>query len=150
MDTTDLSKSLLFYYTLTGVPGLPDMEYPRNKLAQKLDLFVTTQYFTQWNAFSVKFNPTLPSFYTTTWDKPGVHMTLYSSSDSTGLNPQALLSSLNSKLLKGKDISGLSLSGFHFERLGGLDYAGSLSYTHSPARIKTIRLPSAVTYTKRF
>jgi hypothetical protein len=71
---------------------------------------------------------------------------LYASPDSTNLNPQALLTSLNSKILKGQTLSGLSLSAFFFENATGLDYAGFFSYVHNPAQLKSQQVSSSVMF----
>jgi hypothetical protein len=151
IDTTDLSKSLWLFLYLPGVQTW-NLEYPR-KLVQEMELLVNASnstngyatYYsygdtisptlplldqsaytlssTQFNNFAEQFTTVHPSYYYSQWMGGKIIYQLYASPDSTNLNPQALLTSLNSKILQGQALSGLSLSTFYFENATGLDYA---------------------------
>jgi hypothetical protein len=177
MDTTDFSKSLWLFSTQSGVTW--DLEYP-GKLVQKMELNVSgtnstndyafyysygdtisptlpllgrsayTLSSTQFNNFTEQFTTVHPSYYYTEWQAGKIYYQLYASPDSTNLNPQALLTSLNSKILQGQALSGLSLSTFYFENATGLDYADFFSYVHNPTQLKSERVSSSVMFAQSF
>jgi len=178
IDTTDLSKSLWLFLYLPGLQTW-NLEYPR-KLVQEMELLVNASnstngyatYYsygntispnlplldqsaytlssTQFNNFAERFTTVHPSYYYTDWHGGNIVYQLYASPDSTNLNPQALLTSLNSKILQGQALSGLSLSSFYFENATGLDYADFFSYEHNPAQLKSQRVSSSVMFTQNF
>ena len=178
MDTTDFSKSIWLFYNLQDVKTW-DLEYPR-KLVQEfelnvnannstkgyatyysygdtisaalplLDQSVYTLSSTQFNNFTEQFTTVHPSYYYTQWQAGKVDYFLYASPDSTHLNPQTLLTSLNSKMLQGQVLSGLSLSTFYFENAQGFNYANFFSYEHNPIQLKSQRVPSSVTFEQSF
>lgn len=179
MDTTDLSKSIWLYTNNMGGVPIPDLEYP-SKLVQEMELNVTAltgtkgsaDYYsygntispnlplldqsaytlstTQFNNFTEQFTTVHPSYYYSQWTGGKINYQLYASPDSTNLNPQALLTSLNSKILQGQALSGLSLSTFYFENATGLDYADFFSYEHNPVQLKSQRVSSSVMFTQSF
>jgi hypothetical protein len=179
MDTMDLSKTLNLYFVSEAVPlGLPDVEYPRTQV-QKLQLLysfsVGSDYIYYYsygntiassltwpsesnyevssslaNNFAITFNGTQPSRYATTWNCAKAWFTLYASPDSTNTNPQAILSSLNSKLCPSQNLSSPTLSGFYFESTPGLDYAGIFALQHNPALLKAQPITSNMQFFKTF
>jgi hypothetical protein len=100
--------------------------------------------------FSVKFGSASPSAYSSTWNSTGVRWTLYCSPDSTTLNPAVLLTSLNSKMLKGQNLSGLAAAAFGYESAQGFKYQDFFSYVHNPALIKTRRVPVSIKFGQTF
>lgn len=100
--------------------------------------------------FSVKFGSVSPSYYTSSWNSTTIRWTLNSSPDSTTLNPVGLLTSLNSKMLKGQNFSGLAAFGFGYESAQGFKYQDFFSYVHNPALIRTKRVPVSIKFGQTF
>jgi hypothetical protein len=178
MDTTDFTKSIWLSPDDPAGSTAWNIEYPR-KLVQEMELFVTATspngsalYYSygdtisptlplldqsaytlssmQFNNFAEKFTTVHPSYYYTQWVGGEINYQLYASPDSTNLNPQALLTSLNSKILQGQTLSGLSLYAFYFENATGFNYADFFSYVHNPAQLKSRRVSSSVNFTQGF
>ncbi|HMI62598.1 MAG TPA: hypothetical protein VK518_16895 [Puia sp.] len=166
-----------FYFNSSSYP---DLEYPRSSLVKKKQLGLTAlgngnirgDYYSygdsitttlpltdesaynlisnQANNFSLKFVSSKPSYYYTRWRNAAINWCIYSSPDSTAFDPQDMLPALKSQLLKTQSLSGLSLQQLHLESVTAFDYAGLLSYTHSPALMQKRRVSSAVGFTKTF
>jgi len=98
----------------------------------------------------VKFNSVSPSYYTTTWHTGNIYWSICSPPDSSSLNAKDLTSSLKSKFLQGKDLSGLTIYSFTYETAQGFSYEDYLSYVHSPALIQTKHMPESIRYSKSF
>jgi hypothetical protein len=178
LDTTDFSKSVWLFNDM-GLTGLPDMVYP-TKLVQEYELyssatngnngtgfyysyadsvpstlpFPTPSSYTisssQANNFAVKFNSTTPTIYATSWRTSKVEFSYNAPGDSTNLNPQGFLTSLNSKMLQGQDLSGLSITSFYIQNIQGFDYNGFTSYQFNPALVKTQRIHTLSSYSQSF
>ena len=101
--------------------------------------------------FSLKFGSAAsPSYYSSTWNGTGIHWTLYCSPDSTTLNPVGLLTSLNSKMLKGQNLSGIAVAGFGYESAQGFKYQDFFSYIHNMTMINTRRVPVSIQFGQTF
>ncbi|HTI93814.1 MAG TPA: hypothetical protein VL727_24645 [Puia sp.] len=178
MDTTDFGRSMLLYSS-GSYAGAPDMEYPR-KVVQKLESYVdggngkgnTFSYYGYGDSvpatlpvpdasaytissskntnFSVKFALASPSYYYCAWNGTAIRWTLNCAPDSTTLNPLGLLTSLNSKMLKGQDLSSLAAGSFGFESAQGFKYQDFFSYVHNADMLKTRRVPVAISFSQAF
>ena len=100
--------------------------------------------------FSVKFGSANPSYYSSYWKGTAINWTLNSPPDSVTLNPVGLLTSLNSKLLKGQNLSGLAASGFQYESAQGFKYQDFFSYVHNADMLKTRRVPVSISFGQTF
>jgi hypothetical protein len=100
--------------------------------------------------FSVKLGAVNASYYSTTWNGTGIHFTLVCPPDSTTINPVGILTSLNSKMLKGQNLAGIAVAGFLYESAQGFGYQDFLSYTHNSNFIKTRRVPESITFGQAF
>jgi len=180
MDTTDFSKIVWLWSGPSTTSGLPDVEYPKKLVQKyELFASATNnnrgyaQYYSyadsvpstlpfpdesfyslsasQYNNFSVSFHGAHPSYYSTIWNQSNkINWRIFASPDSTSLNPQKLLSSLNSITLRGKDVSNLALTSFQFENVKGMDYAGFFTYEHDPAQVRSKRVITAASFNKGF
>ena len=180
MDTTDFGRSLILYNNLlyTGAPDMiyPRKQvqkfepyvYAANGNGKNSFLYygygdsipatlpipdassaytISTSLNTN---FSVKFGSASPSYYYCAWQSAGISWTLNCPPDSTTLNPVGLLTSLNSKMLKGQDLSGLAPALFGYESAQGFKYQDFISYVHNSDMIKTRRVPVSIKFTQTF
>lgn len=180
MDTTDFGRSLILYETFNpGQPDMEYPRklvqkfepyiYASNGVGQNYFGYYSygdsipatlpvpdasaayTVSSTKNTNFSVKFGSAAsPSYYTTTWNGTGIHWSLYCSPDSTTLNPVGLLTSLNSKMLKGQNLSGIAVAGFGYESAQGFKYQDFFSYVHNTDMIKTRRVPVSIKFGQTF
>ncbi len=100
--------------------------------------------------FSIKFGTARPSYYSVTLGSFPITLTLNCPSDSTTLNPVGMLTSLNSKLLKGRNLSNLVLSTFQYESAQGFKYQDFFSYVHNMTMINTRRVPVSIKFGQSF
>jgi hypothetical protein len=105
---------------------------------------------TQNNKFSVTFTAAKPSQYSTYWQNASISWTLYSSPDSTTINPIALLTAQKSKLLQNQNLGSMSLASFEYETVPGYDYGGLLSFVCNSSALSNTRIPSGTMYFKLF
>jgi hypothetical protein len=178
MDTTDYNKSLLLWQKSIWT-DVPDIEYPA-KLVQRYESEVQVQGNDKNRAIcfsyadSVPSHPLLPASSSLTVSSSqnnrlifsfnGVHpstchsflasgrinWSLNSSPDSTSLQPVKFLTSLNAKMLKGVDLSTLTVNGLQYEIVDGMDYAGYKTFEHTPDLHRSKRIRSAIIYAKDF
>lgn len=177
IDTTDLARSV-YLYNKYSTEAIPDLEYPGTTV-EDMELFITAtnadgtaHYYSygnsipsnlafpepssytvssnQGNNFAVNFGSNQPSYYFTQWGNGKIGLTLFAPGDSTSLNPQAILTAMNSKLMQGQSFSGLQLNDLFFETPAGLDCAGFFALEHNPAQLQTQRVPSSVSFFKSF
>ncbi|HXO77613.1 MAG TPA: hypothetical protein VN824_20310, partial [Puia sp.] len=100
--------------------------------------------------FSVRFGTANASYYTTFWKSTAIRWTLNCPPDSTTVNPVGLLTSLNSKLLKGQSLSGLAADEFAYESAQGFKYQDFFSYVHNADMLKTRRVSVAISFGQTF
>jgi hypothetical protein len=180
LDTTDFTRSLFLYdnysNTLFTLPELlfPDKNIQKYELSTEwingnneniaaynygnkpdghIDYPDNTMYSITSSVnshFSVDFKSIRPTYYSTNWQAGNVVWTLYASPDSTVLDPLDFLSARKSRILQGQSLDALKLLSFQFENVQGYDYPGYLSYTCNPDQLKSKRVTSAVSYSKKF
>jgi hypothetical protein len=99
-------------------------------------------------AFSIKFSTVHPTSYNTRWETPSLNLyyIIYASADSTNLIPQSALNNLNSKLLQGQNLSGLTLSDFGFDVEPNTSYVGYNTWLHSPSQARNQNFSSHMNY----
>lgn len=176
MDTTDFGKSVMLYNRLiyTGQPDMvyprklvqkyEASVYAANGAGQNNFSYYTygdsipatlpipnlSEAYTISSSkntnFSVKFGSANPSYYSSYWKSTAINWTLNCPPDSATLNPVGLLTSLNSKLLKGQNLSGLAAFGFHYESAQGFKYQDFFSYVHNADMLKTRRVPVSISF----
>ena len=100
--------------------------------------------------FAVNWNAAKPTYYTTYWGDATVSWTVYSSPDSTTLNPIGLLTAQKSKLLQGQDLTKLSFGEFTFETVNGYNYAGYLGLINDSTQLWKTLVSGGVSYYKYF
>ena len=105
---------------------------------------------TQNTHFSVNWNSAKPTYYTTYWGDSMVSWTVYSSPDSTTLNPIGLLTAQKSKLLQGQDLTKLTFGEFQFETVNGYNYAGYLGLINDSTQLWKTLVSGGVSYYKYF
>jgi hypothetical protein len=105
---------------------------------------------TQNNNFTVSWKSTKPTYYFTTWSDAGISWELYANPDSTTLDPVALLTAQNPKMLKGHNFTDLTLSEFLFENVQGYNYSGFQNLACDSVQIWKNRLTSTTVYYKLF
>jgi hypothetical protein len=180
LDTTDFTKSLFLYdYYLTPLFTLPELLYPEKSI-QKYELMTewvsgnnenitaysygdkpdghidypdNTMYSissVQNNHFSVDFKSVRPTYFSTNWQAGNVAWIIYASPDSGVLDPLDFLSAQKSSILQGQSLGALKLLSFQFENVQGFGYQDYFSYTCNPSMLKTKRVASAVSYSKKF
>ncbi len=174
-DSTDLTSGLQLYYN--DSPSLPQFLYPP-KVLQKYTAstyFIgsnndqcrsytygntipsTVTYpvppsitSTQNNNFSLNLNTAKPTYYYTVWESPTINWTLYSSPDSTTLNPVNLLTTQKSKLLQGTSLSSLTLTEFKYETIQGYNYLNFLNLVCNSVKPAYTEITSAIFYDKAY
>jgi len=178
-DTTDFTKFLLLYSSPVINYHGADIEYPHQSIQQfvlhvngqnnnncyvdytayadsvPLSLpFPDESYYAilnnQNNNFSVEFLNTMPSYYRTTWANSQISFNIYTSPDSTHLQPYNFLRSLHSQILKNLDITNLSLSQFWFENATNMNYSTFFKYYFNRDENKKRPLHSTTTFEKTF
>jgi hypothetical protein len=176
MDTTNYARSLILY---ENFPGLPEMEYPA-KGVQKYESSVSAQYGNNgyagyfsygdsvpstipfpagpvytitsplYSEFTVQFNASTPTYYQSYWANSKVQWALNYSPDSANINPQKLLTSLNSKMLQGQDLSTMPTHSFGYTSSPGMVYADWWTYLFNPAQQNAKRVNTVLSFDQSF
>ena len=174
-DSTDLTSGLQLYYN--DSPSLPQFLY-LPKVLQKYTALTyfngsnndqcrsytygnaipsTVTYpvpasitSTQNNNFTLNLNTAKPTYYYTVWKSPTINWTLYSSPDSTTLNPVNLLTTQKSKLLQGANLSSLTLTEFNYETIQGYNYLNFLNLVCNSVKPAYTEVTSAIFYDKTY
>ena len=174
-ESTDLTSGIQLYYN--NSPNLPQFLYPP-KVLQKYTALTyfngsnndicrsftygntvpsTVTYpvppsitSTQNNNFSLNLNTAKPTYYYTVWKSPTINWTLYSSPDSTTLNPVNLLTTQKSKLLQGTSLSSLTLTEFNYETIQGYNYLNFLNLVCNSVKPAYTEVTSAIFYDKTY
>jgi hypothetical protein len=105
---------------------------------------------TQNTQFALNWNSAKPTYYTTYWGDATVSWTIYSSPDSTMLNPVGLLTAQKSKLLQGQDLTKLTFGEFTFETVNGYNYPGFLGLINDSTQLWKTLVSGGVSYYKYF
>ena len=179
MDTTDPGRSLLLYNSLISpasdmeYPRKVVQKYEPHIYANNSNGYNKFEYYSYGDSipatlpipnaseaytisaskntnFSVKFGSAKPSYYCITLASFPVTLTLNCPPDSTMLNPVGMLTSLTSKLLKGRNLSNLVPGTFQYESAQGFKYQDFFSYVHNTDMIKARRVPVSIKFSEDF
>ncbi|HVU97697.1 MAG TPA: hypothetical protein VHE34_20880 [Puia sp.] len=90
----------------------------------------------QKDNFSATFIGIKPSYYNLTLTSGNLHWQLYASPDSAIVNPLALITAQNSKLLQGQSFGTLSLSAFGYLNVPGLGFSDYFNLATDPVLIQ--------------
>jgi hypothetical protein len=97
------------------------------------------------DSFSVSFAQ-LPTSYSTSWSAGNISISIGNPPDSTHVRALALVSSLHSKLLQGKSLSGLAIQNFGYATIPGLLYSGYFTPQTNPVANLTSPYASTLSY----
>lgn len=180
VDSTDLTKTVnLWDYPPSNYTGA-DILYPKKQVQQyqltiagldnakknnvsafsfgstlppTVPLFLDESYYSitknQFADFAVNFLNNSPAYYKTIWEKTGISWTIYASPGTT-LQPESLVKSFNSQLLKNTNLGNLTLSSFQFEFTPLLNYKSYLEYALTTKANRPRMVYSSAKFTKRF
>src|SRR5579863_1302474 len=156
-DTTDLSSAILLStetpplpHSDFAIPKTPMQKYElrlsaANSVGDNVFFYnygstvATTPVFpdpnsfnilsNQTDSFNVSWSGTRPSYVWTQWGNNTVFLELYNSPDSTVQHPTSFLTGLNSKLLKGQPLGGMTISSIQIEAAPGFNYNAFMTYS---------------------
>ncbi len=102
------------------------------------------------DSFSVTFAQK-PTLYTVNYAAGNILVSINASPDSAQLRPLPFLIAINSRILRGKDLSTLAIQNFGYETLFGLDYNGYFARQTDPVQVtKHPYFATDLLYTKSF
>ncbi|HTR28496.1 MAG TPA: hypothetical protein VMH27_04460 [Puia sp.] len=128
VEATSQNGEFLVYRTFGAIPptGTLSVPFPATP--------IYTLNSTANDSFSVSFAQR-PTNYTTNWSAGNINVSITASPDSMLIRALPLASSLQSKLLQGKSLTGLALQNFGYETVAGQTYASYYTHQTNPQQL---------------
>lgn len=104
----------------------------------------------QLNHFSLNWNAAKPTYYYTEWVDSALTWIIFSSPDSTNINPLGILATQKPKMLQTQDLTKLNPYYFTYENVQGYNYADFLNLINDSTNLWKHPITATVSYNKYF